>query len=513
MKRQSWGIRGMKKINKRNIITFIIILIITCTIYAPLLMGHYATDTYNIINKGYEKYAITYSLNDGRPIMCIITLIAQKLNMPIMLYVVSLTGIALIISSISVIKLKNTILKYTEKTDKKTECIILAISYIIIFNFAYLENLQFAESAIMSVSILASIIAAQVIVDKNKNYIIKGLILSIISVIFYQGTINWLFTITFVLSLFKEKNINKQVIKNLILSGIFGGIGCVVDLIQIKITGQIFNLSQTRTGSFENIPSNCRYILKNMNEVLLNTYNLFPKNMLYIYLVILLIYALVFMVKDYEKNIQLNILEIIFICVATVFAPNLITLASFGTGRTAYSIGAMIGLIILYLYCNLKRTEKIQLKEIIFYIILISYIIISLGNSMLIMYEHKKVNIQDKQECELVGKWIKEYEESQNIEVKNIVFIHNNNSKSYYEDIKNHSALCYKALGTEWSRVGAINYYNNRYFNDVLNDIKNYGEYIDKINYYKNYFFGKIWNKLDRNQLVFEGDTLYYCLY
>lgn len=47
--------------------------------------------------------------------------------------------------------------------------------------------------------------------------------------------------------------------------------------------------------------------------------------MLYIYLVILLIYALVFMVKDYEKNIQLNILEIIFICVATVFAPNLIT--------------------------------------------------------------------------------------------------------------------------------------------------------------------------------------------
>lgn len=503
----------MKKLNKRNLITFIIILIITCIIYAPLLMGHYATDTYNIINKGYEKYAITYSLNDGRPIMCIITLIAQKLNMPIMLYVILLTGIALIISSISVVKLKNIILKYTEKIDKKTEYIILAISYIIIFNFAYLENLQFAESAIMSVSILISIIAAQTIVDKKKNYIIKGLVLSIISVVFYQGTLNWLFTITFVLSLFKEKNINIQVIRNLVLSGIFGGIGCVVDLIQVKITGQIFNLSQTRMGSFENIPGNFRYILKNMYEVLSNTYNLFPKNMLYIYLVILLIYALVFMVKDCEKNNQLNILAIIFICIATVFAPNLITLAAFGTGRTAFSVGAMIGLIILYIYCSLKRTEKVKLKEIIFYIITISYIVISIVNSMIIMYEHKKVNIQDKQECELVGKWIEEYEESQNIEVKNIVFIHNNNSKSYYENIKNHSALCYKALGTEWSRVGAINYYNNRHFNDVLNDIKNYGEYINKINYYKNYFFGKIWDKLDKEQLVFEEDTLYYCLY
>ena len=443
----------MKKINKRNIITFIIILMITCTIYAPLLMGHYATDTYNIINKGYEKYAITYSLNDGRPIMCIITLIAQKLNMPIMLYIVSLTGIALIISSISVIKLKNVILKYLEKTDKKTEYIILAISYIIIFNFAYLENLQFVECAIMSVSILVSIMAAQTIVDKDKNYIIKGLILSIISVIFYQGTINWLFTITFVLSLFKEKNINKQVIKNVILSGIFGGIGCVVDLIQIKITGHILNLSQTRMGSFENIPSNFEYILKNMNGVLSNTYNLFPKNMLYTYLIFLLIYALVFMIKGYEKNNQLNILVIIFICIATVFAPNLLTLAAFGTGRTAYSIGAMIGLIILYIYCNLKRTEKVQLKEIIFYIVSISYIIISLGNSMLIMYEHKKVNIQDKQECELIGKWIKEYEETQNVEVKNIVFIYNSNSKYYYENVKNHSALCYKAVAPELSRI------------------------------------------------------------
>lgn len=503
----------MKKLNKRNLITFIIILIITCIIYAPLLMGHYATDTYNIINKGYEKYAITYSLNDGRPIMCLITLIAQKLNMPIMLYVILLTGIALIISSISVVKLKNIILKYTEKIDKKTEYIILAISYIIIFNFAYLENLQFAECAIMSVSILMSIIAAQTIVEKNKNYILKSLILSIISVIFYQGTINWLFTITFVLSLFKEKNINIQVIRNLVLSGIFGGIGCVVDLIQVKITGQIFNLSQTRMGSFENIPGNFRYILKNMYEVLSNTYNLFPKNMIYIYLVILLIYSLVFMVKDCEKNNQLNILAIIFICIATVFAPNLITLAAFGTGRTAFSVGAMIGLIILYIYCNLKRTEKVQLKEIIFYIVAISYIIISLGNSMLIMYEHKKVNIQDKQECELIGKWIKEYEETQNVEVKNIVFIYNSNSKYYYENVINHSALCYKAVGPEWSRIGAINYYNNRKFNDILNEINNYSEYIDKINYYKNYFFDKSWDKLDREQLVFEGETLYYCLY
>ena len=127
----------MKKIDKKEVIIFIVLLIITsaiyfplsvfiilmitCTIYAPLLMGHYATDTYNIINKGYETYAITYSLNDGRPIMCLISLIAQKLNMPIMVYVIILTAIALIVSNISVIKLKNITVKYIEEKNKKTE--------------------------------------------------------------------------------------------------------------------------------------------------------------------------------------------------------------------------------------------------------------------------------------------------------------------------------------------------------------------------------------------------------
>ena len=65
-----------------------------------------------------------------------------------------LTIIALFISCISVIKLKNIVFNYINKRNKKVEYIILTISYIIIFNFAYLENLQFAECAVMSVSIL-----------------------------------------------------------------------------------------------------------------------------------------------------------------------------------------------------------------------------------------------------------------------------------------------------------------------------------------------------------------------
>ena len=49
----------MKKIDKKEVIIFIVLLIITSAIYFPLLKGHYATDTYNIINKGYDVFGLT----------------------------------------------------------------------------------------------------------------------------------------------------------------------------------------------------------------------------------------------------------------------------------------------------------------------------------------------------------------------------------------------------------------------------------------------------------------------
>lgn len=496
----------MKKINKKSIIIYIFIFLITCIIFLPFISGHYATDTYNIINKGYKEYAIKYSLNDGRPFMCLISLIAEKINMPIQAYIITLTIIALLISCISVIKLKNLIIKYKTDKAKISEYIVLAISYIIIFNFAFLENMQFAECAVMALSILVDIIIAQIIVEREKNYIPKSIVLTVISVLLYQGTINWLITITFFLSIIKENKINIQVIKNVLLTGICICIGYVVNLIQIKITGAIFNLSQTRMGNIKNVFYNFKYILKNIYAILLNTYYLFPKYTLYIYTFGILIYEVCF---ESRNNIQLNILLLLVVCIGAVFAPNIITLSAFGTGRMAFSIGAMIGLIIMYIYCNLEQRPKTHLRKIILYIIMISYVIVSLGYSMLIMYNHKKVNTQDKQECELIGEWIKEYEESENVEVKDIVFIYNNHSKRYYKNIKNHSALCYKALRTEWARIGAINYYNNRDFKDLLIE-KN--KSVD-IGYYKNYFYDKTWNKLDREQLVFDGETLYYCLY
>ena len=57
---------------------------------------HYASDTYNIMNVGYETYATNWSLKDGRLIMYLITMICAKLNISIEIYVIgTLLGIHL----------------------------------------------------------------------------------------------------------------------------------------------------------------------------------------------------------------------------------------------------------------------------------------------------------------------------------------------------------------------------------------------------------------------------------
>ena len=50
----------------KNLILFFILFVITGVVFWNYVSMHYATDTYNIMNIGYEKYAINNSLSDGR---------------------------------------------------------------------------------------------------------------------------------------------------------------------------------------------------------------------------------------------------------------------------------------------------------------------------------------------------------------------------------------------------------------------------------------------------------------
>lgn len=54
-----------------------------------------------------------------------------------------------------------------------------------------------------------------------------------------------------------------------------------------------------------------------------------------------------------------------------------------------------------------------------------------------------------------------------------------------------------------WCNIDALNYYTGRKLETVQMDE----------DIYNTYFKDKDWDKLDKEQFVFKGDTVFYCVY
>ena len=398
--------------------------------------------------------------------------------------------------------IKNVILNKKVANNIWQEILVILIAYSTIFNFTYLENMQYVECMVMSFSILFYTISAKKLVF-NKQYFIAG-ILSLFATLCYQGTIGWFITITLLFSLIEHKKINKEVIKNVIIAGIFCVISVGINLLQIKICGKIFGMTQNRMGSIANILNNIKNICNSMFNIYKNTFGLFHKNLFLAFLSIILLISVI-SIKSKQDRIQyINLIIITIVSIIISFTPNIFTKAAFGTARMSFSIGATIGIMLLHLYCNTDIFQKKRIIQKLLIIIAILYCAIININYVGIMIEHKKVNKLTEKEAKEIGGYLNEYEENSNVELKNIIIVYDSSpSLYYYSETKNRSTLNYRPLYTEWSHVGTINYYTSHNLKWITNINDKYTEELKRHN----------WDKLDKEQFIFVGDTVYYCIY
>ena len=488
------------KEKKRNLIIYLILILITIIMCFPYLTEHYSSDDYTIIGYGYYKYGIEKFLNDGRVFSSVITLLAGYWNLPIKVFIQGLFYIGILISCLCVIKIKNIITKIKPEKNLKETVLVLGISYCIIFNFMYLENMYFAEIPIMALGILLFIKSSEKLVESKY---LKSLAYLIIGELCYQGTINFFITFTFLLLIIKNKEIDKEVIKKVIISGLFCLISVGINLIQIKICGKIFGLEQSRLGGIQKIPANITYIMLHIGDLLTNTCNFFPKYVFLFFLLILYTTTFIYdLVKIKEYSNSFNLLLISIVAIFSSVAINIVSLSSFGLGRMVFSIGALIGLIFMYLYCSTNIFGESKIFKYFLLFALSIYIVMNFLNYTLQMYCNKKANEMDKEEALQVNEYILEYEKNNNIEVKNIAFTYDKNITWNY-NLFFDTSYTSRALMIWWCNIDALNYYTGRKLETVQ---------MDKNIYYA-YFKGKDWDKLDKEQFVFKGDTVFYCVY
>lgn len=497
------------KIKQKEVIIFILLVLLSLIIYQGYVTNHYATDTYNIINKGYIEYSISNSFIDGRIIMGFLDIGLEYMNIPINITIITFTVIAIIISCISVIVLKKLILDFKKNANKFDEIIAIVISYITIFNFMYVENLYFIEAIVMAISILMYILSIREIIKKGKFFYLKALIFSIIATFAYQGTIGLFFIYGFVFAIIKNKKDKKQILKDLsiIISIIL--VSYVINILQIKIVTELLNVEQIRLGGISDIIVNTKYVLltfvpKVIYQIIFNCCGLFSKGLMLLFVISLIITIMINEIKNKQEELLNGITLLIVVSIIITTGMCIISLASYDTGRIHNVMGSLIGIMYIYIFCSSNIFVRTDFIKIILTIILIIYTIITIGNTISLISQHKKVNWLEKKQCEELEEYIKKYESENNILVTEAKYFvrHDKNRNGYFKEIKNKSVLTYNGIACTWSSIGTINFYTKRNFKD---------EKIDDAEIFNKYLQLKE-NGYDKNFVIIDG-ILYYTVF
>lgn len=496
----------MKKANKKDLKIFLIIFIISCLTFINYLKMHYATDTYRIMNVGYKAYATNWSLNDGRPFMALISLIAEAINLPIEYYVIITAIGGILISSISVIVLKNMILEIKPEKNKFIQIIVIIIAYVTIFNFMYVENMYFVEATVMSLSILLYILSIKYM---NKGKIIISTILAIIATMCYQGTITFYLVLAIIFSIIRRNKI-EEIQKDILSIIAICAIAYICNIIQIKIVGNILGLEQTRMSGISTYIKNAIYILENsfnmiFYTILFNSCGLYYKGLFLIFIQIIFITVIIHSLKQKDLETLPKMIFILFLIIIATYAMCIISFGSYDTGRIHMIIGATIGILFMIIYTKTNIFENNKFINILLIIYLITYIV----NAIYITHLHKMVNEKEKESAEQIQSYIERYERKNNIQVKKIVgFKVNRKDLGFYNDIKNKSVLTYNAIKCSWSYIGAINFYTGRELEKRASITRQeYNNYINK--------YLEMYTEKEEKDLtcICIGNTLYLNIY
>lgn len=480
----------------RNYILFSVTMIISCILYWNYLIGHFAAETYGIASN-YRNYAIQVYLVDGRIFSCLFLLIADKINIPVLMLMSISTFIAIIIASIAIMQLKNEISKLVS-LNVMQEITVWFISYLTIFNFMMVEIMYFPESCIMVSSILCYVIASKFFIQKRYGY---SFLLLVIGIFCYQGTIGFFAVCCMLFSIIKNKKIGKEVIKDISKIVLIGFIAAGLNLIFIKIVPASLNLIQYKAFSFNInvIKENIQLIVESIYVVLQNNCGLFPKNILLILIEIIMTFTL--LVSYYEKEDKVvNLLVLLIITIASSFVLFIIQRGSMYTGRVHFCIGSLIGISLLYLYSTTNiKNEKIWKQ--IFLTIVIGYGILNCINTICLVTQHKEVNRLEKEECSRIENIIKQYENEYKTKIKKIapILILNQEEKGYFKEINRRTIITYNNVRHYFGYSGIIQYYLKQGLQEVGLSKKS----TDK---YKQYI---IENNLEYGDIVCIEDTLY----
>ncbi len=475
---------------KENLLIFLLILVVSIILCLDFLKFHTVPDTYTILAD--DNYNSKAFLKDGRIITSAYLYVGKALNIPVQVLAVFMEMVSIVCLSISVYIIYTSIIN--KNNNYIIKLLILMGSYLYVFNPLAIEHFAYVESGIIILGKLLCIVSAKKLVIQNKKII--PFILVIIAGICYQGILN-IFITTSILFMILQKDKNKKdIIKQLIWISIICLITLLIIVGLIKGINGILKTPDERIGKISKDRDYVESLITYTNEAMTRTWNLFSRFL--IPNVIMFTIILFIGLQKYKYILKYCIISLIAIFSCTV--PILLQTNLSIEARKITSVGAIIGISIILLTCSIIK-DKNRIRELL--ILFFAIIIFSINSCNYINdgIMLSKSNIQEKEYLQNIASEIKKYEEKENKKINVISFYYDRYSKRAFFNFPDNS-FNIKSLYTDYARKESIEYFVGHKVKEIEPEEK-----------YQMYFINKDWNEFSKEQLIFEDDKLYLCVF
>lgn len=490
------------KKNKINIFIFLGMLIFAFIVCSNFLKEHYTNDSYYISAYGYDYY-VRHFLLSNRMFSALFLLIFKWLDIP---FYKEITIMAVILTFIMVLAWF-ILYKFVIKLMKKEKSIIYNIliglaSFLVVFNMCTAEGLLYVEVGTMPFGILFAILGACILATDRKFKYVISLILVTMSGLFYQATSAMFVLLALVLIAIKHKGNIKAIIKDTIFIAVIYGIAMIVNFIGVKIWAKILG-DEFRKFEMPSIVAILATILKFGETILIDNVGIGPK---YFYLALIAILTVIFIIGIIlRKKDYFMILEYVTLIILSIIIPIIPILATPATQyiepRMAMCFGSIIGILIIFLLAVVEIDRNKYLLIAVATITIFNFII----NSVFLITASSATLVTNRLDHFIVKDIIQEiekYETTSGKTIKNVGVAFDKKYTMYYEGEP--ALRCYnvRSMGTSWAVKEIISTFTGRTFKNtnVPQDVK------EK-------FLQNDWDRYNKEQLVFEEENSYICIY
>ena len=469
-------------------------LCIVLIFLGTFVLTDYTQDSYLCFKEGWKE-PFMHFLGLGRVSSAIFWIIFSPTNYNIMC---TASGILAIIELAVAIYFMQKVIKDITNKPK----ISLLLSVVIVLNVFVIELFVWFEKSVLILSVLTVVLSIynlnKSLQSNKKKYYIYSFILMIIANFSYQGTVGLFITLATLLVIKYSKNIKDFIKNNIIIVGLYA-VPAIINYLYIKI---FFNTSRLQQG--QAIQAKILEICRQGKSILLKTNELLPK---YTLVIVLTIISLIFIIKALTqkntKNKMLNLFFLIYVIGVNALAailPQIFQDYICILPRNTYCLGAIAGIVALLTF---MQFEEFKIEEKIIKVILLIFLLLQWYNYMIAIKDHYTTNYLDKISSEQIAQEVLKYEEETGNIITKVYTCKDKNFNSMYEGMKPIGDGNIKAFNSTWGIRGILDGVLDRKL--IVEESKN--------EEYNEYFKSKDWNAFNKEQLIFEGDTLYLGIY